>query len=352
MHDWLAGYGRASRCCDVPADRRRHVTIAGVQAGTLAEVADELYGLPPADFIAARDERARVAKAAGRREDAAAIKKLARPTTSAWLVNQLSREAPDRLARLFEVADALQEAQRTLAGDRLRELSAQRRQVVTELLPVAAAVADRAGQPASPAVLEEVRATLEAAVADNAAREAVQSGRLTRALAYAGLGEVDLTAAIGLAPTRPPEPARRGRVPRGTRDAVRPGPPRAGRRAPRPGPADGSATAARAKELDPAGLAAAAVAAAETAASDAAGAVSAAERELDAISEQRQFLRRRISHLEGELAQTRQDDARLAADTQQAERSRAAAARELRVAERELSRARREQARQGDPSAD
>jgi hypothetical protein len=351
MHDWLAGSGRASRCCGGPADRRRHVTIAGVQSGTVAEVADELYGLPPAEFIAARDERARVAKAAGRGEDAAAIKKLARPTTSAWLVNQLSRKAPDGLARLFDVADALQEAQRTLAGDRLRELSAQRRQVVTELLPVAAAVADRAGQAASPGVLAEVRATLEAAVADSDARDAVRSGRLTRALAYAGLGEVDLTAAIALAPASPREPGRPG-GPHAGRDAARPGRSKAGRRAPRPGAAHDSPAAAGAAEPDPAALAAAAVAAAESAASDAVSAVSAAEHELTAISEQRQFLRRRISHLEGELAQTRQEDARLAADAQQAEQSRAAAARNLRAAERQLARAHREQARQGEPSED
>jgi hypothetical protein len=347
MYDWLAGCGPASQCCCGPADRRRHVTITGVQAVTLAEVADELYGLPPAEFTAARDERARVAKAAGRREDAAAIKKLARPTTSAWLVNQLSREAADGLGRLFEVADALQEAQRTLAGDRLRELSAQRRQVVTELLPVAAAVADRAGQPASPAVLEEVRATLEAAVADNDARDAVRSGRLTRALAYAGLGEVDLTAAIALAPASPPQrPARPARAPSAERGAARPG---AAPRAPRPGPAD-EGPAAGSAEPDAAALAAAALAAAESAASDAASAVSAAEHELTSISEQRQFLRRRISHLEGELAQTRQEDVRLAADAQRAEQSRDAAARGLRAAERQLARARRQQARHGESS--
>jgi hypothetical protein len=321
-----------------------------VQAVTLAEVADELYALPPAEFTAARDERARVAKAAGRREDAAAIKKLTRPTTSAWLVNQLSREAPDGLGRLFEVADALQEAQRTLAGDRLRELSAQRRQVVTELLPVAAAVADRAGQPASPGVLEEVRATLEAAVADNDARDAVRSARLTRALAYAGLGEVDLTAAIALAPANAPErPARPGRVSPAGRGAARPGQAKPRRGASGPGRADESPAAGSA-EPDPAAAVAAAVTAAQSAAGDAASAVSAAEHELMAISEQRQFLRRRLSHLEGELAQTRQEDARLAADAQRAEQSRDAAARDLRAAERQLTRSRRDQARYGKPS--
>jgi hypothetical protein len=309
-----------------------------VQAVTLTEVADELYGLPPAEFTATRDERARVAKAAGRREDAAAIRKLARPTTSAWLVNQLSREAPHGLERLFEVADALAEAQRTLAGDRMRELSAHRRQVVTELLPVAGAVADRAGQPASPAVLEEVRATLEAAVADNDARDAVRTGRLTRALAYAGLGEVDLTAAAALASVRSPE--------RSARPAL------AGHRAAGAGRVMATAGAVESAEPDPAARAAAAVAAAESAAGDATSAVSAADRDLEAISQQRQFLRRRISHLEGELAQVRHEDARLAADAQQAEQSRDVAARELRAAERQLARARREHASHGKPGRD
>jgi hypothetical protein len=179
-------------------------------------------------------------------------------------------------------------------------------------------------------VLEEVRATLEAAVADNGARDAVRSGMLTRALAYAGLGEVDLTAAAALAPAKLAE--RAARLPRT----------RGGAAGPSPAPASPAPA-----EPDPAAIAAEGVAAAESAAGDAADAVSAAERELDAISEQRQFLRRRISHLEGELAQTRQEDARLAADAERAEQSRDAAARELRAAERRLARARRDQAKLG-----
>jgi hypothetical protein len=304
-----------------------------VQGVTLAEVADELYGLPPAEFTAARDEQARAAKAAGRREDAAAIRKLARPTTSAWLVNRLIRDEPAGLGRLFEVAEALQEAQRTLAGDRLRELSAQRREVVSGLLPVAAAVARRAGQPASPAALEEVRATLEAALADASARDAVRSGRLTRALTYAGLGEVDLAAAAALAVASAPDrrtarPGEAGRAKHAAREPT-------------------AAEADQAAANDPAARAAAAVSAAESAAAAATSTVAAAERELTSIAEQRQFLRRRISHLEGELAQTREEDARLAADAGRAERSRDAAARDLRAAQRQLDRARREQAASG-----
>lgn len=298
----------------------------------MAEVADELYGLPPGEFIATRDERARQAKAAGQREDAAAIRKLARPTTSAWLVNQLSRGAPEQLSRLFEVGAALQEAQRTLAGERLRELSGQRRQVVGDLLPVAAGIAGEAGQAASPAVLEEVRATLEAALADQDARDAVRSGRLTKALAYAGLGEVDLTAAFAQVP-----PARGGGAPaRGGRKA-------AGGRAAAAAASASAETAERGADgADRVGEAdAAAEVLAEAAAAAAGDAVTSAESDLAAVAEQRQFQHRRISHLERELAHAQDEDSRLASEEREARQRRNQAQRELAAAERRLDQARR-----------
>jgi len=296
-----------------------------VQAVTLAEVADELYGLPPGEFIATRDERARQAKSAGQREDSAAIRKLARPTTSAWLVNQLTRGAADQLGRLFEVAEALQQAQRTLAGDRLRELSGQRRQVVSDLLPVAARIAEEAGQVASGAVLEEVRATLEAALADQDARDAVRAGRLTKALAYAGLGEVALTAALAQVAPVPGKgaPARGGRKVGGADSARRVG---------------GADSAGRVGGAD---SAAEAVAAAEAATASAAEAMASAERDVAALEEQRQFQRRRISHLERELAQAKDEDARLASDERAARRRTEQAQRDLAAAGRRLDQARR-----------
>ena len=331
-----------------------------MQPVVVAEVADELYALTPAEFTAARDERSRQVRAAGQRDEAAAIKKLARPTASAWLVNQLARSAPDQMNRLYDLGAALQEAQRTLAGDRLRELSVQRRQVIHDILPAASELADRASQPASAAVLTEVRATLEAALADADARDAVRSGRLTKALTYAGLGEVDLTAALALAP-EPRAPGNRGRVRQtgtfetGTpdadsADAAAPRRSGAGRTAKgeagrdgRPGPrapeprASGSPSAGNQAQR-----AAEAVQAAQAAVDEGAGALDQAERQVAGVAEQRQFLRRRISHLERELGEARKAYAGLAKDGQQAERARDAAGRALESAKRRLERARRQ----------
>jgi len=314
----------------------------------VTEVADELYALTPAEFTAARDERARLARQAGQRDDAAAIKKLARPTTSAWLVNQLSREAPDRLGRIVEVGEALEEAQRTLAGDRLRELSAQRRNVINDLLPEAAEIASRAGQPASAAVMGEVRATLEAALADSAARAAVQSGRLTKPLAYAGLGEVDLAAALALPASKratggEDKPGRTQEMASGASPATDV----TGKAPSGTGPPGSGAEAAEENQAAAPRRATETVQAAEADVEAAARALETAERQFAGVAEQQRFLQRRIKHLERELAEAGREDAELARTAAEAERERDAAAHKLQAAKRRLDRARRAAAKRG-----
>lgn len=300
-----------------------------MQPDSVADAAAELYGLSPAEFTVARDERARQARAAGQRDEAAAIKKLAKPTVSAWLVNQLARQVPDQIARLAEVGDALQEAQRALDGDRLRELSTERRQVVNDLLPDARRLARQAGQPASAAVLDEVRATLEAALADNGARDAVRSGQLTRALAYAGLGEVDLSAALPVARAggRRPRPAGTMPAPQAAAEGA---------------DEDAASTpkVAGTRQSAAARAAAEALAAAETEADEASSELAEADRKLAEITEQRQFLRRRIEGLKDQLDQATADDAQLARGVRQAQRDRDAAARAVTGANLRLDRAR------------
>ncbi|MDQ0938536.1 hypothetical protein [Streptomyces sp. V1I1] len=63
----------------------------------LQTIADELYGLYPADFIAARNEHAAAARKAGDRKLAGDIQSLRRPTLSAWASNQLVRRQPDQV---------------------------------------------------------------------------------------------------------------------------------------------------------------------------------------------------------------------------------------------------------------
>ena len=154
--------------------------------------ADDLYALPPEEFTAARDAAARQARDQDRAL-AAALKALRRPTVPAWLVNVLVRREPALVGQLLELGAGLAEAQRAGQGDALRALGDQRRALVE-------AVTDRAvalgGRPVTAAVRAEVAGTLEAALADGPSGAAVRSGRLTRALSYAGFGGVDLADAV------------------------------------------------------------------------------------------------------------------------------------------------------------
>src|SRR6516165_4082270 len=99
----------------------------------LDSAADELYGLAPGEFTAARDRIAAEARAAGDGESAAAIKKLKRPTVAAWLANLLARRRAGDVERLVAFGQSLREAQEQLDASELRHLSQQRYEVVGAL---------------------------------------------------------------------------------------------------------------------------------------------------------------------------------------------------------------------------
>jgi len=156
----------------------------------LDDVVTQLYALPPEEFTAARTEAAAAAKTAGDRDLAKQIGALRRPTVGAWLVNLLAHQRPDLIGDLLALGDALRGAQRNLRGGELRELSAQRRTMVTALAREARALAVAAGRGVRAALpLDEVQNTLTAALADSDVAEEVRLGRLVKPVEYAGFGE-------------------------------------------------------------------------------------------------------------------------------------------------------------------
>lgn len=143
--------------------------------------ADELYALPPERFVERRDAAAGAAMTTDP-QTARAIRALKKPSSAAWLLNQLARANPDDVTGLLDLGAALRQAQSRLEGAQLRELSKQRRQAVNALVREARQLAVRLGKPASEAVAREVEQSLEAALASSEAAQAVRSGRLTTAL--------------------------------------------------------------------------------------------------------------------------------------------------------------------------
>jgi hypothetical protein len=156
------------------------------------DLVETLYAAPPDGFVAARAEAVAAARRSGDKDLAKRIAALKKPTVAAWLVNLLAWRSPELLDELVELAAALRTAQRDLKGDELRELSTQRRRAVSALVAQARklALAEDPSMSAAKLPLAEVENTLTAALADTDIAEQVRSGRLIRAVSYAGFGEV------------------------------------------------------------------------------------------------------------------------------------------------------------------
>ena len=172
----------------------------------LDEVADELYAVPPEEFIALRTERQDAAKADGDKGLAKEIGALPKPSAAAWVSNLLVREHREEIENLVELGTLLREAQENLAGDQLRALDVQRRQLVAALTRQARALANDRGHPVSTAVATQVEDTLRAAMADPDAGEALLSGRLTSPMSYSGMGTTVTRPDLRL--VHPPKPDR------------------------------------------------------------------------------------------------------------------------------------------------
>jgi DNA repair exonuclease SbcCD ATPase subunit len=176
----------------------------------LADIAHELYGLLPGDFTAERNQRAKDLKADGDADLAARVTALGKPTSAAWLVNQMVRHLGEEVEQVAAVGAALREAQDDLDSGDLMALNKQRHLVLRAVVQQARALARDLGQPVSTAVADEVEQTLRAVMSDPAAADAVRTGTLRRSLSGTGLGPIDLTDAVALAdPSAAARPGRR-----------------------------------------------------------------------------------------------------------------------------------------------
>jgi chromosome segregation ATPase len=285
----------------------------------LDEVADALYALPPGDFTSERDARARAARDAGDKDLGEAIKTLRRPTTSAWLVNQLARQHRDQIDTLLDLGAALREAQGALSADQLRSLAPQRQQVIHALTREARRLAAEHGEPVSDQVEREVESTLQAALADPGVASEVRTGRLTRAITYAGLGPT------GVGPTGVGQVAPRRAAALSTARAA--------------DPDRGQRERAKAEEV---------LAGAEAALAAATDAADRAGQALDEVRQRRDDSERAATELERQLERARHALTQARTDLRDAERRHDVTTRARDAAERDVGRARTRLASLGD----
>jgi hypothetical protein len=289
----------------------------------LDAAADELYSVPPDEFVGARDAAVAAARERGDRELAKAIGRLRRPTKAAWLANLLARHRSAQLDGLLSLAAGLADAQRTLDGTALRQLSSKRHQLVAAMAREAGRLAQEAGDPAGESVLRELQGILDAALARPEIAEQVRSGRLTRTLSYTGFGPEADPEAVPAPATRPapPEPERET-----ARDAA---------------PADdGAADRARRERLQAErDRRADALAAAEDEEAAARAKQDADEAAREEAVAAREGARRRVTELTAELEAAREQERTASAAARDAEAAAKASARAVGVAASRTARA-------------
>lgn len=156
-------------------------------------MARELLLVAPADFVRERTARQRAVRGDDRAL-ATRIGGLRKPAPAAWVVDLLAHEGA--LDEAVALGPTIRQAQADADPDAIRQLRRQRSAVVAALAETGADRAADAGHPVTPAVLEQVRATVEAAMADPHAGAAVRSGLLVRPLESAGFDAVDLDGAL------------------------------------------------------------------------------------------------------------------------------------------------------------
>lgn len=204
----------------------------------LLQVADELYAGPLADFTPTRDARVKALKK-DEPDVAARVKTLRKPSLPAWVVNLLVRRESAQVDQVLQIGVALREAQQSMAGEDLRALTRQRRQLTAAITTRARSLAHEEGHRVTQAVADQVEATLTAAMLDEGCGRAVRSGLLVAPLAATGVDQVDVAAALAVpealgftaasrqasAPTRPdlrvvPDPEAGEKARNAARDAL------------------------------------------------------------------------------------------------------------------------------------
>lgn len=253
-----------------------------------------LYGLPLGEFVAARNQLAKAKKklAPDRAEE---IKKLPKPTASAWIINQLVRREPRRVDHLLSAIDRVRAVQlAALSGGTelsLREVMKEEREAQEDLAEAASAALQAAGANVTRPAIDKALKAFHAAALDQDGRTQLEAGCLCLDFeepGFDGLVTGDLSAAAAMVAREAPIDLDQERSRRGDEDSRRRAEEEARRRA----------------------------------------------EELRAIEERRRARKQKLSALQAQLEQSRTIEVKLLAELQGLERTAAEARRKAEEADR------------------
>jgi len=185
--------------------------ISGKGKSNVEDDIDALFRLPLSEFIGARKTLGTKLKKEGRGQEAARVNALGKPSVSAWTVNQLYWQHRDSFDQLIATGQRLRQTQtkgRTGKPVDLRAAFDERRELLSHLSDLAAALMSDAGHNPALDTLRRIATTLEAMSAYASLPEGVSAGRLTNDIDPPGFDSLAGFAASAATTRRSEEPAR------------------------------------------------------------------------------------------------------------------------------------------------
>jgi hypothetical protein len=165
---------------------KREKNGEGVGSGTGEKLKDEvndLFKLPLPEFTGARNTLSTLLKKRGLADDANFVKALAKPSISAWTVNQLYWKHREAFDSLLAAGQGFREAQGSgragKVADMRRSLDA-RREALSHLADLATSLLHDAGHNPTPDTIRRITTTLEALSAHASLSAGLTLGRLTQ----------------------------------------------------------------------------------------------------------------------------------------------------------------------------
>jgi len=153
-----------------------------VRASNVEDDVDALFRLPLAEFTGARNALAAQLTKSGRGDDAARVKALAKPSVSAWAVNQLYWNHREAFDQLIASGERFHKAQTSRSAGKvadIRQALDGRRESLAQLSDLATTLLRDAGHNPAPDTIHRITTTLEGISAYASRSDAPRPGRLT-----------------------------------------------------------------------------------------------------------------------------------------------------------------------------
>jgi len=157
--------------------------IESETSGNLEDDVDDLFKLPLAEFTGARNDLAARLKREGRANDSNLVKALAKPSISAWAVNQLHWNHREAFERLLSSSQRFRQSQTSQPAARMADLRGSldaRREALSHLSELATVLLREAGHNPTPDTIHRVTTTLDALSAHATLSDGPTPGRLTQ----------------------------------------------------------------------------------------------------------------------------------------------------------------------------